>query len=80
MVVQACDYETTRYIQVYLIQTRSTDGNKLYIRYALLPVAITKAWEKQYLNHLRKAWGQNFAHMHASTFKKSSHYGACSLL
>ena len=27
--VQACDHETTR---AYLIQTRSTDGNKLYIK------------------------------------------------
>ena len=34
-----------------------------------LPMAITKAWadqEKHYLNHLWKAWGQNFTHMHAS--------------
>ena len=33
-----------------------------------LPMAITKAWaeqkKKQYLNQIRKAWGQNFAHMH----------------
>ena len=34
-----------------------------------LPMAITKVWadqEKHYLNHLRKAWRQHFAHMHAS--------------
>ena len=30
--VQACDYETTRHTKAYLIQTRSTDGNKLYIK------------------------------------------------
>ena len=30
--VQACDHEITRYIKAYLIQTRSTDGNKLYIK------------------------------------------------
>ena len=46
------------------------------------PMAITKAWaeqEKEYLNHLRNAWGQNFAHMHGSNnFKKiSSHYSFC---
>ena len=30
--VQACDHEITRYFKAYLIQTRSTDGNKLYIK------------------------------------------------
>ena len=30
--VKACDHEITRYIKAYLIQTRSTDGNKLYIK------------------------------------------------
>ena len=30
--VQACDHETTRHTKAYLIQTRSTDGNKLYIK------------------------------------------------
>ena len=30
--VQACDHETTRHNKAYLIQTRSTDGNKLYIK------------------------------------------------
>ena len=30
--VKACDHDTTRYIKAYLIQTRSTDGNKLYIK------------------------------------------------
>ena len=38
-----------------------------------LPMAITKAWaeqEKQYLNQIRKAWGQNFAHMHAPNISR----------
>ena len=30
--VKACDHEITRYIKAYLIQTRSTDGIKLYIK------------------------------------------------
>ena len=30
--VQACNHEITRYFKAYLIQTRSTDGNKLYIK------------------------------------------------
>ena len=30
--VQACDHETTRHTKAYLIQTRSTDGNKFYIK------------------------------------------------
>ena len=30
--VQACDHETTRHTKAYLIQTRSADGNKLYIK------------------------------------------------
>ena len=30
--VQACHHETTRHTKAYLIQTRSTDGNKLYIK------------------------------------------------
>ena len=30
--VQASDHEITRYFKAYLIQTRSTDGNKLYIK------------------------------------------------
>ena len=30
--VQACDHETTKHTKAYLIQTRSTDGNKLYIK------------------------------------------------
>ena len=30
--VKACDHEITRYIKAYLIQARSTDGNKLYIK------------------------------------------------
>ena len=32
VVVQVCDHEITRYFKAYLIQTRSTDGNKLYIK------------------------------------------------
>ena len=30
--VQACDHETTTHTKAYLFQTRSTDGNKLYIK------------------------------------------------
>ena len=30
--VQVCDHEITRYFKAYLIQTRRTDGNKLYIK------------------------------------------------
>ena len=30
--VQVCDHEITRYFKAYIIQTRSTDGNKLYIK------------------------------------------------
>ena len=30
--VQAFDHEITRYFKAYLIQTRSTDGNKLHIK------------------------------------------------
>ena len=30
--VQACDHEITTYFKAYLIQTRSTDGNKLYVK------------------------------------------------
>ena len=49
MAVQACNHEITRYIKAYLIQTRSTDGNKLYITKDMpfLSMAITKAWAKQ---------------------------------
>ena len=38
-----------------------------------LPMAVTKAWaeqEKQYLNQIRKAWGQNFAHIHAPNISR----------
>ena len=38
-----------------------------------LPMAITKEGaeqEKQYLNQVRKAWGQNFAHMHAPNISR----------
>ena len=30
--VQACNHEITRYFKAYIIETRSTDGNKLYIK------------------------------------------------
>ena len=30
--VQACNHEIIRYIKAYLIQTRNTDGKKLYIK------------------------------------------------
>ena len=36
-------------------------------------MAITKAWaeqEKQYLNQIRKAWGQNVAHIHAPNISR----------
>ena len=38
-----------------------------------LPMVITKAWaeqEKQYLNQIRKAWGQNFAYVHAPNISR----------
>ena len=56
MAVQACDHEITRYFKAYLIQTRSTDGNKLYINFLLfLPMAITTAWAEQEKTILKRS-------------------------
>ena len=35
-----------------------------------LPMAITKSWAEQEKTILRKAWGQNFAHMHAPNISR----------